>query len=238
MIPPPSSNSDPEVAKNKEMKVQHNTHSTSNTPALVHSDGEVWTTSLDIAKVFGKTHKDVLERIQKLAADVITLGGDSERTFPNMVRETVLDIEIGSGAFRRSKAYLLNERGFSLVAMGFTGVKALQFKLAYVQAFDDMKRALSAPKPQITAVPTAQEMLEALRDLNGRQPPPPPPRLSEEQNLMLFQAKDQHYKATGHMLRSDAVLKNISPITPDNLDRAILLLTLDALAHTEVQPQA
>ncbi len=217
--------------------MQHNTLSTSKLPSLVQSDDEVWATSLDIAKVFGKTHKDVLERIQALAAGINSLSEDHVRNFPNMVRETELELEIGSGAFRRSKAYLLNERGFALVVMGFTGAKALEFKLAYIQAFDDMKKALNAPKPQITAVPTVQGMLEALRDLNGRKPPPPP-SLDFEQRQMLWDAKHEHFKATGHMLRSEAVLNNLSPITPDNLDRAILLLTLDALAHTEVLPKA
>ena len=36
----------------------------------------------------------------------------------------------------------MNRDGFSLLAMGFTGKKALKFKLAYIQAFNTMEKIL------------------------------------------------------------------------------------------------
>ena len=44
---------------------------------------------------------------------------------------------------RRQPMYLLNRDGFTLLAMGFTGKKALQFKLDYIQAFNAMEAALA-----------------------------------------------------------------------------------------------
>lgn len=38
--------------------------------------------------------------------------------------------------------YLMNRDGFSLLAMGFTGAKALEFKLAYINAFNEMEEKL------------------------------------------------------------------------------------------------
>lgn len=38
--------------------------------------------------------------------------------------------------------YLMNRDGFSLLAMGFTGKKALQWKLKYIEAFNEMEETL------------------------------------------------------------------------------------------------
>ena len=52
-------------------------------------------------------------------------------------------------------AYNLTRDGFTLVAMGFTGSKALGFKVRYIEAFRAMERALRqtpvvATKPRIS----------------------------------------------------------------------------------------
>ncbi len=38
--------------------------------------------------------------------------------------------------------YLMNRDGFSLLVMGFTGAKALEWKLKYIEAFNAMERAI------------------------------------------------------------------------------------------------
>ena len=38
--------------------------------------------------------------------------------------------------------YLMNRDGFSLLAMGFAGKKALQWKLKYIEAFNEMEETL------------------------------------------------------------------------------------------------
>ena len=40
--------------------------------------------------------------------------------------------------------YLMNRDGFTLLAMGFTGKKSLEWKLKYIQAFNDMEKKLKA----------------------------------------------------------------------------------------------
>lgn len=44
---------------------------------------------------------------------------------------------------RKYSLYLMNRDGFSLLAMGFTGKKALQFKLKFLQAFNQMEAKLA-----------------------------------------------------------------------------------------------
>lgn len=41
----------------------------------------------------------------------------------------------------------MNRDGFSLLAMGFTGKNALEWKLKYIQAFNEMEKQLASSKP-------------------------------------------------------------------------------------------
>lgn len=98
-------------------------------------NGKVTTTSLDVAKYFHKRHDNVIRDIENLIAQ---LPQDHLLNFEGMVVET----EIGSGAVRKDPAYRITRDGFTLLAMGFTGKRALQFKLAYINAFNRMEQEL------------------------------------------------------------------------------------------------
>lgn len=86
--------------------------------------------SLQIAEKFGKEHRNVLRAIDDLL-------------------ETLLKIEQPSKLFIASKRkaddgqyhrmYLMNRDGFSLLVMGFTGKNALEWKLQYIRAFNQME---------------------------------------------------------------------------------------------------
>lgn len=43
---------------------------------------------------------------------------------------------------RNQKVFLMNRDGFTLLVMGYTGEKAMQFKLAYIKQFNAMEKAL------------------------------------------------------------------------------------------------
>ncbi|MBR4382119.1 MAG: Rha family transcriptional regulator [Selenomonadaceae bacterium] len=89
------------------------------------------TTSLKVAEYFGKRHDRLLQTIEE------QYGGLHE--FVEMFRKTTYTDNCG----RRQPMYLMNRDGFSLLAMGFTGKKALQFKLDYIKAFNAMEAALA-----------------------------------------------------------------------------------------------
>lgn len=100
---------------------------------FVAADGdELFTDSAKVAAVFGKRHTNVLRAIRELL-DQLPVD-DHALNFEPMV----LDVEIGSGAIRRDPAYRITRDGFALLAMGFTGKKALFFKRAYIKAFNAM----------------------------------------------------------------------------------------------------
>lgn len=107
------------------------------TPVLTVVDGHAAATSLDIARHFDKLHKDVLRAIREL---VEQLPPERERNF----EQTLYDVPGPNGAVRQEPAYRITRDGFTLLAMGFTGERALAFKLAYIDAFNAMERELQA----------------------------------------------------------------------------------------------
>lgn len=127
--------------------------------ALVLSvvDGKPTTTSLDIARHFGKLHNEVLRRIANLLEQLPT--DFTERNF------ALSEYTDDSG--RKLPAYRITRDGFTLLAMGFTGKKALQFKLAYIDAFNRMEAQLTQQPgnlpPFAGHLPGAAQVTAALR---------------------------------------------------------------------------
>ncbi len=93
-----------------------------------------WTTSRDLARVFDKRHDDVLRQIDRVIRDT-----DKEWTDRNFAVSRYKD---QSG--KKNKQYNMTRKGFSLVAMGFTGKKAMEFKVKYIEAFENMFELISS----------------------------------------------------------------------------------------------
>jgi Rha family phage regulatory protein len=85
------------------------------------------TSSLQVSNTFEKRHADVIRSIE----DLISMNAKLRSYF---VSDTYVD-NIG----RKQPMYLMNRDGFALLAMGFTGKRALQFKLDYINAFNEME---------------------------------------------------------------------------------------------------
>lgn len=104
---------------------------------LSTQNGEPVVSSRQIAENFGKNHRDVLRAVDNLKEDV--------RNFAQMFFEGTDQDSYG----REQRAYLMNRDGFTLLAMGFTGKAALEWKLKYIAAFNEMEKKL-AEQPQLT----------------------------------------------------------------------------------------
>lgn len=89
-------------------------------------------TSLQVAKDFSKEHKSVLRSIENLAAQNCATK--------NLFYE--IDYE---NRGKKYPMYLMTRDGFTLLAMGFTGKDALEWKMKYIQAFNEMERKLNDP---------------------------------------------------------------------------------------------
>lgn len=107
--------------------------------------GVAVTTSLLVAETFGKRHDHVIRDIEELfvktqnwvETDIQQVGTMFEKT------EYETPLNNGTGAVRKSPMYIMNRDGFTLLAMGFTGQKAIQFKLKYIAAFNAMEKQLT-----------------------------------------------------------------------------------------------
>lgn len=107
-------------------------------PVVIVKDGEVFATSRDVAAFFGKEHRHVLRDIDNLIKEQPELA---EGGLPNFGHTPYVEESNG----QTYRMYTMTRTGFTLLAMGFTGPKALKWKLRYIEAFDAMERALREP---------------------------------------------------------------------------------------------
>ena len=109
-----------------------------------HSD-KIITTSIKVAEVFGKQHKNVMQAIENLLQD---------QGVSNRLNFKLVDYIDAKGEKR--PMYEMDRDGFTLLAMGFNGKKALIWKLKYIDAFNQMEQ-------HITKIALPQTFAEALR---------------------------------------------------------------------------
>lgn len=107
-------------------------------------EGAARASSVVVADCFGKRHADVIRAVRGLQK----ARPDLERNFALMVQ----DVAIGSGAKRPSQYYEMDRKGFVLLVMGFTGPKAMEWKIAFYDAFDQMEARL-AEREDVPALP-------------------------------------------------------------------------------------
>lgn len=93
---------------------------------------QVAVTSLDVASTFEKEHYHVMEDIRNIMNNV------SSPEFSGLFLEGAYTASNG----KKQPMYIMNRDGFTLLVMGYTGEKAMQFKLAYIKQFNAMEAAL------------------------------------------------------------------------------------------------
>lgn len=110
------------------------THETGNSLVSIRNN-QVVTTSLQVAEFFGKPHFHVLRDIRNLECS--SSFQESNFGFSFYFRD------LPNNAIKKEPMYYLTRDGFTLLVMGFTGKIAAQFKEAYINAFNDMEKAIS-----------------------------------------------------------------------------------------------
>jgi phage regulator Rha-like protein len=115
------------------------------------------TTSLKVAEVFQKEHKHVLRDIREIIESLKSVKhapmaetstepkiGRCGKTaaLDDYFRETSYIYENALGKYQQASMFYMNRDGFMLLVMGYTGEKALKFKLAYITAFNAMEAYL------------------------------------------------------------------------------------------------
>lgn len=90
-------------------------------------DNAVYTTSLSVAEVFNKNHKNIIRKINEFPKDNFTK----------------LNFELSKyidSTGRILPCYKITRDGFSLLVMGFTGEKAYKWKVEFIKVFNEMEK--------------------------------------------------------------------------------------------------
>ena len=98
---------------------------------LYERKGKPFCTSRQVAETFNRDHKNVRAAIKKAIDTTQKVAANFSAA--NFVESSYKD---------RGKAYpeyLLARDGFTFVTMGFSGLKAAAFKIAYINRFNDME---------------------------------------------------------------------------------------------------
>ncbi len=101
-------------------------------------DNKAVCTSLQVAEKFGKRHDRVLRAIDDLKIY-------SPQNWGKSFREDTYKDSTG----KRNKMYYMNRDGFTIVAMGFTGKNAIEWKWKYINAFNTMEEMLKERNTQL-----------------------------------------------------------------------------------------
>ncbi len=181
-------------------------------------EGRPVTSSRIVAEYFGKQHHHVVRDIRSLVAQKPEL--EASRNFAQWSEE----VEIGSGAKRTVICYWMDRKGFSILAMGFTGAKALDFKCAFYDEFERMEKQLHPQCP-------AKAQL-------------PPPTLTEQQSYQILsevakrcKRNGVHYQTVYRALKARYQVTKYTHIQRDKFEDALEFIRTMPLNVTEGIPQ-
>ena len=161
---------------------------------------QVITTSLLVAETFEKEHRNVLKSIRKLmsATNVAVAQMFDETTYVN---------EQG----KEQPMFFMNRDGFTLLAMGFSGEKALKFKVDYINAFNKMEAELKSQ--QTKQLSAAESLLQSVQLLVAHEKEI---KALKEQNENILKLNEV---LTGQMFDVSAEIDNINSKLNNEIDR-------------------
>lgn len=90
-------------------------------------------TSLQVAETFEKEHRNILRDIEK----IFKTKGTEDFSQLNFERTYYLDNQN-----KKRPMYLITKDGFTLLVMGYTGEKAMRFKIAYIKRFNEYEQQI------------------------------------------------------------------------------------------------
>lgn len=107
-------------------------------PSVTIHDGKAVTTSVAVSEYFQKRHDDVLKKIRAIMAEC-----DDDYRLRNFAETFYRRENPNGGEGIDTPMFELTRDAFVLIVMGFTGKKALQWKIDYINAFNKMEAALA-----------------------------------------------------------------------------------------------
>lgn len=142
---------------------------------ITNNSGILTTGSKEVALNFGKQHKNVLQNIDNIMVQMNSAENSAQlniNSAQNLAQYFISD-EYRDSSGKLNRQYQLTRDGFTLLVMGFTGAKALQWKLKYIEAFNKMEEALksgnfSIEPIQLQCIKETNKTLKFIQDKNLR----------------------------------------------------------------------
>ena len=106
-------------------------------PVVSVVNNHVTALSTDVAKFFGKEHFNVVRDIENLLKNL-----PISRAFNFEASMVQIASNLKNAPAKLIKAYRMTRDGFTLLVMGWTGKEALQYKLLWLDKFNEMERQL------------------------------------------------------------------------------------------------
>jgi len=124
------------------------------TISIIEQKGQAITTSRNVAEIFKKNHKHVMEAIRNCEAS------------EEFVRSNFRLTEYLDSQNRMQPMYYMTKDGFAMLAFGFTGKEAAKFKEDYIKKFNQMESTLRQKQTQQWQE-TRQDVIEADKNMKS-----------------------------------------------------------------------
>lgn len=174
---------------------------------IFEKGNDAWVSSRDVAKLFDKEHKDILAAIKEQILPNVT-EDFAQRNFP------LSKYKDKTG--KSNPEFLLNRDSASMLIMGFTGKKAMQFKEAYITAFNTM---LTLIETRLLSKAGYKEMTSAIARKYGSDPR----KFSIEADMineLVLGMKAKDFKATNQIDENGHTRDSVVQDKLDKLDKA------------------
>ena len=124
---------------------------------------QVCTSSFKVAEFFEKNHPDVVRSIDRLRDKLQSTDFqcDAKMSTEIIFEEHFEDIPQPNGGTKKGKYFIMNKDAFTLLAMGFTGKRVLEFKIAYINEFNKMESELKSQ--QTKQLSAAESLLQSVQ---------------------------------------------------------------------------
>lgn len=134
---------------------------------IIIKNNDLVVDSLTVAEHFDKKHKRVLEDIRKRIEELENLkigepnfGLTSEIALERyFLEDSYIDLQ-----GKERPIYYMNQKGFILLVMGYTGQRAFEYKVAYIEQFEQMKKTIERQDYQGENALTSEQVIELLRE--------------------------------------------------------------------------
>jgi Rha family phage regulatory protein len=173
---------------------------------IFEKNNDAWVSSRTLKNMFDKDHNHVLRDIR-----------DAMEKLPDEFTKANFGLsKYKDKSGKSNTCYLLNRKSFALIAMGFNGKKAMQFKVQYIEYFEAM---LSHIETRLLSKSHYKEMTSAIAQNIGNDP-----KLFAKEadmvNMIVLGMRAKDFRSINNITESEDTRDSVISDKLDKLDQA------------------